>query len=63
MPDFKVEIRERLAELQLAPVREGRSLKNFRSIWSRNTSGRSAAARRTTKRAGKSSNNSMRPIC
>ena len=63
MPDFKVEIRARLAELGYLQCGRRKSLKNFRSIWSRNTSGRSAAARRTTKRAGKSSSNSTRPIC
>ena len=63
MPDFKVEIRARLAELRLSPVREAEIVEelsqHLEQEYERSVSGGASAERR----AGKSSSNSTRPIC
>ena len=64
MPDFKVEIRARLAELQLSPVREAEIVEELsQHLEAGIRAGGQRAARRKTKLANKSSSNSMRPIC
>ena len=64
MPDFKVEIRARLAELQLSPVREAEIVEelsqHLEQEYERAISG---GASEELKRANKSSSNSTRPIC
>ena len=54
MPDFKIDIRARLAELGLSPVREEEIVEELSQRLEANTSGRSVAVPAKTKRANKS---------
>ena len=64
MPDFKVEIRARLAELRLSPVREAEIVEevsqHLEQEYERSVSG---GASEELKRASKPSSNSTPPIC